>query len=132
MSAIATLAPPAPDDVDLSHSWIIAASIPITEKQARRAQLRCSVLTEDLVKTGVTKIDVLDTYCSGCRRNYEDVADQPCSAKINNEHLIGGDQRERVKRKGLQLPPGVQVTPIPAPRINRMGIAGILNGEASM
>lgn len=113
------------DDQDLSHSWIIAATIPITEKQAKRADLRCSVNLD-----AGTKVDVLDTYCSGCRRNYEDVADQPCSAKINNEHLIGGDQRERVKRKGLRLPPGVQVTPIPAPRINRMGIAGILNGEA--
>ena len=125
MSAIATLAPPAPDDIDLSHSWIIAATIPVTEKQAKRAQLRCSVIFPE-----AQKVDVLDTYCSGCRRNYEDVADQPCEAKINNEHLIGGDQRERVKRKGLQLPPGVQVTPIPAPRINRMGITGILNGEA--
>ena len=127
MSATATLAPPAPDDVDLSHAWIGAATIPLTEKQAKRADLRCSVILNPLEPT---KIDILDTYCSGCRRNYEDVADQPCEAKINNEHLIGGDQRERVKRKGLQLPPGVQVTPIPAPRINRMGITGILNGEA--
>ena len=131
MSA-APLAPviplPADEVKDLSHTWIGASTIPLTEKQAKRADLRCSITLEP--GDSPLRIDVLEVYCSGCRRAREDVADEPCSAKINNEHLIGGDQRERVKRKQLRLPPGVEVTPIPAPRINRMGIAGILNGEA--
>jgi hypothetical protein len=65
--------------------------------------------------------------CLHCRRAYEDVADLPCSAKIDNRHLIGGDQREREKRKKNVLPAGAVV--VPGPRINRYGIDAVIRGE---
>jgi hypothetical protein len=56
------------------------------------------------------------------------VADQPCSAKIDNQHLIGGDQRERAKRIVNPLPPNAVI--VAGPRINRYGIDAVIRGEA--
>lgn len=81
----------------IKHQWIIAACIPVDDRAAKRAvdrqSIRANMLPEDL------KIDCLDTYCSACRRNYEDVADLPCAAAESNEHLRGGPIKERAKRK---------------------------------
>jgi len=115
---------PAPD-VDLTHTWIASATIAVDEKHAKMADMRYSLRLKER-----QKIDVLEVYCSGCRRQYEDVKGTDCSAKIDNAHLFGGDRSERVKRKTAHLPLGIELTPLPAPRINRMGIAGVLNGEA--
>jgi hypothetical protein len=73
------------------------------------------------------RIDALDVMCGLCRRNYDDVADEACSAKINNQHLIGGDQREREKRKKRNLPPNAVV--VAGPRINRYGIDAVIRKE---
>ena len=110
---------------DLSHTWIASATIELTELLAKMADMRHSLRLKER-----EKIDVLEVYCSGCRKQYEDAVGTDCSAKIDNSHLFGGDRTERVKRKQPHIPFGVEVTPIPAPRINRMGIAGVLNGEA--
>lgn len=45
-----------------------------------------------------TQFHILDIHCSACRRPYDDVADEPCAAAINNEHLRGGPIGERKKR----------------------------------
>ena len=107
---------------DLSHDWLVNAQVYVDAKTAKRADFRGSFrVKED------TRIEALDVICGGCRRAYEDVADQACSAKIDNRHLIGGDQREREKRKKPNLPPNAVI--VPGPRINRYGIDAVIRGE---
>lgn len=115
---------PAPAPVpDLAHVWVINAQVEVTAKQAKIADFRGSLRVKEQ-----TRIDALDVMCRNCRRAFEDVADKDCEAKVNNQHLIGGDQRERAKRKKPTSPfTGVV---IPGPRINRRGIDGVLSREA--
>lgn len=108
---------------DLSHTWIGAAEVPLTAKVAKHAALRLSYRAD-----AGDKIDVLEVYCRECKRPYDDVADQPCSAKIDNRHLIGGDQSVRAKRKIMPLPEGA--VRVKGPSINRRGIDAVLSGEA--
>lgn len=105
---------PNPAPKDLSHTWGIAALILVDHATAKQADFRGSAR----LKEG-QRVEALETYCVGCRRPFTDVADQECQAKINNQHLIGGDQRERAKRKVVNPPPSS--VPVPAPRINRRG-----------
>lgn len=106
------------------HAWVGSATVELDAKTAARAARYLSYRAPE-----GQKIDVLEVYCSGCRRNLLDVAKgAPCAAKVNNEHLIGGDQRVRAKRKHYELPETVTVSP--GPRINRRGIGAILSGEA--
>lgn len=116
--------PAAPTSRDLSHAWIAAATVELDEATARHANFRQSFR----VKVH-TRIEALEVYCSACRRPFDDVAGEHCSAKVNNEHLIGGDQRERAKRKTPTLPAGVTVIRVPGPRINRRGIDAVIRGE---
>lgn len=81
----------------LHHEWVVAAEILVDRATARRARFRSSFRAE-----GGMRIDELETYCRKCKRPIDEVEDQPCEAKINNEHLIGGDQSTRAKRK---IPP---------------------------
>jgi len=99
---------------DLSHDWIVAAEIHIDPRTAKRAFLRHSYI----IPKG-KRIHALEVYCKNCRRPYDDVADKVCSAKVNNEHLIGGDQSVRAKRKIPTPPPGAR--PAAAPAIDRRG-----------
>lgn len=77
----------------LAHEWIAAAEIRLDTKTAKRASFRGSFRTE----AGM-RVDALDTYCRKCRRPLDEVGDQDCAAKIDNTHLIGGDQSVRAKR----------------------------------
>jgi hypothetical protein len=80
----------------LAHEWIVAAEILLDTKTARRASFRGSFRAE-----GGHRIDALETYCRRCRRPMDDLTEegaQDCSAKIDNTHLIGGDQTTREKR----------------------------------
>lgn len=85
----------------LSHEWIVAAEVAVDYRTARKASFRGSYRSE-----AGQRIDALETYCRKCRRPLDEVGDQDCSAKIDNTHLIGGDQRERAKRK-VHTPVGV-------------------------
>lgn len=76
------------------HVWVGAATIPLDDKQARRAVLRHSVRIPANLK-----IPILETYCDQCRRPWDDVCDEPCEAYASNEHLRGGPIKERRKRK---------------------------------
>lgn len=76
------------------HRWVAAATVPLDDAQAKRAVLRHSVWTN-----GQTRFDVLETYCSQCRRPFDDVADEPCVAATSTEHLRGGPIGTRRKRK---------------------------------
>lgn len=113
----------APKEPDLSHTWIVAAEVEVDLKVAKHANLRQSFRAKD-----GQRIDALEVYCRGCRRPLEDVADEPCAAKIDNTHLIGGDQSVRAKRKVPVVPAGSRV--VPGPPINRRGIDAVLRGEA--
>lgn len=86
------------------HEWIAAAEVPIEARHVRRALLRQSFRVE---KAGL-KVDVLDVYCRNCRRNFVDVADQPCICKETTRHLRGGpDGRKR--RAPVPVPTAVTV-----------------------
>lgn len=81
-------------DQATGHVWVAAATVVLNNQQAKRAVLRHSVrLPEEF------RIDVLEVYCRECRRPWDDVLDEPCSAADNNEHLRGGPIGIRKKRK---------------------------------
>lgn len=104
---------------DLSHDWLVAATVKVDQKTAKHAAFRGSFRTQLN-----QRVDALDVYCGGCRRPYDDVADQPCSAKENNEHLIGGDPGVRKKRLIPELPSDAVI--IRGPSIQRQGIAALM------
>lgn len=113
-----------PGDKDLSHNWIGAATVALDDKTAKHAELRGSYRTKIH-----ERVDILEVYCKGCRRPYDDVADEPCAAKVDNTHLIGGNPGERKKRKIVERDD--RITAMPGPRINRMGVEAIARGGAT-
>lgn len=119
----APITPESLEGKDLAHTWLVAATMEVDDATAKHAAFRLSfkVKVED-------RVDALEVYCGGCRRPYYDVALDPCAAKINNEHLIGGDQRERAKRKA-PAPLGAGQTIIPGPRVNRRGIEAVVGKQ---
>lgn len=119
-SKIAVVPAPVPIPT-LAHVWAINAQVIVDDKQARIADFRGSIRVKEQ-----TRINALDVICVNCRRAYEDVVDQDCEEKIDNRHLIGGDQRERAKRK-KPAPRPAGATVAPAPRINRRGMDAYLS-----
>lgn len=109
-------------EANLAHQWIVAAEVRVSEKVAKHADLRGSFRTAD-----GQRVDALEVYCRGCRRPYDDVADDACEAKIDNSHLIGGDPGVRKKRK-VYAPEGEVIA---GPSINRMGTAAYVSGDAA-
>jgi hypothetical protein len=81
-------------DYSERHRWVIAATVEVDTRYARRAVLRGSVRIPER-----TRIDALEIYCVACRRPWDDVMDEPCIAATTNEHLRGGPIGERKKRK---------------------------------
>ena len=104
------------------HVWLVNAQLFVPENIAKAADFRGSFRVKE-----ETRIEALDVMCHLCRRHFEDVKGKPCEAKIDNQHLIGGDQRERAKRKVNPLPPGAVVRP--GPRIRRFGIDAEIRKE---
>ena len=97
-------------DVDAPHAWCGGSLLELTERQARLALLRGFVPLPQR-----TKVKVLEIYCLTCRRPYEDVADEPCSALANNEHLRGGPIGVRAKRRRHDVDDdAIVVLPLPA------------------
>lgn len=83
------------------HEWIAAAEVPIDARHVRRALLRQSFRTStDL------KVAVLDVYCHNCRRNFKDVANEPCICKETTRHLRGGPDGRR-RRAPVPVPVAV-------------------------
>jgi hypothetical protein len=103
----------------VAHEWIVAAEVAIDHKTARRASFRGSFRSE-----GGMRIDALETYCRKCRRPLDDVEEEPCSAKIDNTHLIGGDPTTREKR--IKHTP---VGPVHTVPVTRIGMAGFSVGQ---
>ncbi|MFD7832422.1 hypothetical protein [Streptomyces sp. MJM8645] len=89
------------------HEWVVAAELPVPADVARYADFRGSFLSR-----AQQRVTALEVYCKGCRRPYEDVADEKCSALLDNRHLIGGDQSRRAKRLPTpQAPAGARMVP---------------------
>jgi len=109
------------EDNPLAHTWIVAAEIRVSDKIAKHADFRGSFRT----KVG-QRVDALETYCRACRRPYDDVADAPCEAQVDNTHLIGGDPGVRKKRNIPEPPPGSRI--VPGPRVTRVGVDAYVNG----
>ncbi|MGW4086954.1 hypothetical protein ACWEGS_28380 [Streptomyces sp. NPDC004822] len=99
----------------------MAATIEVTPKIASVADYRGSFKA-----TEGQRIEALDVYCDGCRRPYDEVKGDDCAAKIDNTHLIGGDQTKRAKRKVPTPPPNARI--IPGGTINRRGIGAYMSG----
>ncbi|MFJ5121844.1 hypothetical protein [Kitasatospora sp. NPDC088548] len=98
------------------HEWVVAAELPVSADLAKYADFRGSFTAK--VSQHVTALEV---YCKGCKRPFEDVADEPCAAHIDNKHLIGGDQRVRAKRlPPPPAPPGARM--IPGHTYSRRGV----------
>jgi len=116
-------APPKPPEPDLSHQWVGAAMVPLSESAARRADRYQSYRAAE-----GDKIKVLDIFCEKCRIAYGDERDTGvCAAKVNNHHLIGGNQAVRKKRKVRKLPDNA--IPMPPPRrLSRRGVDAVIAG----
>lgn len=106
---------------DLSHIWVVAAEVEVTPKIASMADYRGSFKASEGLR-----VDALEVYCKGCRRPYDEVRGQDCAAKIDNTHLIGGDQSKRAKRK-VPIPPA-NARIIPGGTIKRRGIGAYMSG----
>ncbi|MEU8540891.1 hypothetical protein AB0C52_13040 [Streptomyces sp. NPDC048717] len=106
---------------DLSHTWLVAAEIQVEARVASIADFRGSFR----VSAG-QRVEALEVYCRGCRRPYEDVKGTPCEEKVDNKHLIGGDQSIRKKRKLPPPPRGVTI--VPGDRVQRRGIGAYMAG----
>ncbi|MEV7512059.1 hypothetical protein AB0O57_29295 [Streptomyces sp. NPDC091201] len=107
--------------LDLSHTWVAAAEIEVTPRIASIADFRGSFKA-----TAGQRIEALEVYCRGCRRPYDEVKGDDCAEKIDNRHLIGGDQSTRMKRKVIAPPPGARI--IPGGTIQRRGLTAYVAG----
>ena len=100
------------NEQSLDHEWVVAAEVPVDLKVAKHANLRGSFRTAE-----GQRIDALETYCRACRRPFDEVADEPCSALENNFHLRGSPEG-RAKRI-VHEPVG---TVVRGPSIIRRGV----------
>lgn len=117
-------APPAAPAVlpqDLSHTWVVAAEIQVEPRIASIADFRGSFKA-----TAGQRVDALEVYCKGCRRPYDEVKGEDCAEKVDNRHLIGGDQSTRKKRKIPPPPTGTKI--IPREKVQRRGISAYMAG----
>jgi hypothetical protein len=106
------------EEPDTSHTWCVAANIPVDGPTAKFANMRTYYVTKK-----ATRVAAVDVYCDGCRRTFEDADGTPCSAKAaNRQHLIGGDPAHRKKRKLVEPPPGARI--VAGPLIDRTGLSG--------
>lgn len=112
-----------PEEPNLDHDWVVAAIVHVSLQKAKRAAKYQSYRAD-----AGEKIPALEVYCHLCRMVMEDVRDEPCVAKKNNRHLIGGDQTTRAKRRRSPLPDNAKL--LPPVTINRYGIDAVLSGEA--
>lgn len=89
----------APRVITEAHQWVVAADIEISEKQAKYAVRR-----DNFYIDRPTRIDPLDALCVMCRRQYIEVADEPCAAYVDNKHLIGGrPDGSRNRTKAIEI-----------------------------
>ncbi|MFD3514894.1 hypothetical protein [Streptomyces sp. NPDC058657] len=72
------------------------------------------------------RVDALEVYCKGCRRPYDEVKGRDCAERLDNRHLVGGDQTKRKKRKLPPPPKGTKV--IPGTQVQRRGINAYMAG----
>ncbi|MET8813994.1 hypothetical protein ABZW47_18515 [Streptomyces sp. NPDC004549] len=105
----------------LAHMWVAAAVIEVEEPVAKRADHRGY-----LTVAADARIDVLEVYCRNCHQPYKNVSEADCKALTDNQHLIGGNQSQRAKRKIPRLRQGARV--LSGGRIQRHGIDAYVKG----
>ncbi|NGO67072.1 hypothetical protein G5C65_01560 [Streptomyces sp. SB3404] len=105
----------------MSHSWVVAAEIQVEPRIASIADFRGSFKA-----VAGQRIEALEVYCRDCRRPYDEVKGEDCAEKIDNRHLIGGDQSVRKKRKLPPSPTGTTI--VPGGTIQRRGINAYMAG----
>jgi hypothetical protein len=78
-----------------THVWVGAVTIPLDGRSAASAHRRGTY------KVNLdTAVDILDVYCSQCKRSFADIGGQiQCPAAESNDHLIGGPTGTRKLRK---------------------------------
>jgi hypothetical protein len=114
---------PVDEGPDLSHKWVVAACIDVDDNAAKLAQMRRFHWIKEPLKVRAD-----DVYCYFCKRTRADEVDTECLAKKkDNEHLIGGDQAHRAKRKPKVVP--ANATVVAGPSIQRRGIEARVLGE---
>lgn len=74
-----------------SHAWVGASYVDLDQAAAAYANRRGSTRVKH-----AQRIEVLDVYCSACRRKFDDCKDQPCP--VGDEFLRGGPQGTRKRR----------------------------------
>ncbi|WP_107488729.1 hypothetical protein [Streptomyces subrutilus] len=99
----------------------MAAEVEVTPRIAGIADFRGSFKA-----SAGQRVEALEVYCRGCRRPYDEVKGADCAEKIDNRHLIGGDQSTRAKRKVVAPPPGAKI--IPGGTIQRRGLNAYVAG----
>jgi hypothetical protein len=115
-------AEPAAPARDLAHVWVVAAEVEVSPRIAKIADYRGSFKA-----AAEQRIEALEVYCRGCRRPYDEVRGDDCAAKIDNRHLIGGDQSVRAPRKAPPPRPA-HARLIPGGTVQRRGIAAYVSG----
>lgn len=143
----------APEELDLSHEWMVAAAVPVDERGARLARLRrayhlregevfraldvycyrCHLPIDHEVKVDVVVTDewdrpILDGDTGEPKTVREAVplATQPCTWKLDNTHLIGGNPGKRKRQKDTTLPEGAVLES--GGTIQRVGVEAAVNG----
>ncbi|MGW1275506.1 hypothetical protein ACWD4V_00920 [Streptomyces tsukubensis] len=106
---------------DFAHTWVVAAEIHVEPRVASIADFRGSFKA-----AAGQRVEALEVYCRGCRKPYEGAKGQDCEEKIDNRHLIGGDQSVRKKRKAPPAPRGA--TLVPGMKVQRRGIHAYMAG----
>jgi hypothetical protein len=106
---------------DFSHTWVVAAEIQVESRIASIADFRGSFKA-----AAGQRVEALEVYCRGCRKPYEGAKGQDCEEKVDNRHLIGGDQSVRKKRKVPPAPRGA--TLVPGMKVQRRGIHAYIAG----
>jgi hypothetical protein len=88
------------------HRFVGATYIDLPPNRARQAAHR-----ETMRVPADTKVLILEVVCMQCRRPFDDVDGQPCSAAVpeTRDHLVGGPSGssatgERMKRKARGHP----------------------------
>lgn len=79
--------------VSPTHQWVGNSTHPLDSRSAAIANRlgRVKVNVDSVV-------EILDVYCEACKKFYDEIGDQPCSAAVSTEHLIGGPTGTRKRR----------------------------------
>lgn len=91
-----TTAKPAPP---VEHTWAGAAMVVLDPAAARTAE-RYGWVDPTKLELGPRDLKIVEVLCIACRRTWAAVNGEPCQAKTDNSHLIGGTPGKRNRKPG--------------------------------